>query len=103
MGAFTREQLGRAVAIDDGQHRSFAAPASRRMRARGPGERGDLNPARGAARQGRLNGAAGVIGVHVHRIATCALGRGRRDGDRVAQFIEPLTEVLDPVGLAAAQ
>ena len=70
VGAFAGEQLGRAVAVDDGQHRTFAAPAARRVRARGPGERGDLDPARGAERQGRLDGAAGVVGVHVHRIAT---------------------------------
>ena len=103
MGALAGEERGRPVAVDDGQHGSLTTPAAGRIRTRRPGERGDLNPARGAERQGRLDGTAGVVGVHVHRVATAAVGGGGRDRDRVAELVEALAQVLDPVGFAAAQ
>ena len=52
-------------------------------------------------RQRGLDRTARVVGMHVHRITTAAVGRRRRDGDRITEFVKALTEVLDPVGLGS--
>ena len=70
-----------------------------------PAQRGDLDTAGSADLEGRLDGRAGIVGVHMHRIAAgrSGLAAGSRDRDGVTELVEPHPQLLDTVGVTVGE
>ena len=100
-GALLGEQLRRAVAVDDREHRALACPAARRQPAGATGQHRYLDTPRIADRQARFDRRAGVVGVDVHRVT--ADDAGRRDGHRLTELVQPLAQCFGSLGVAPAQ
>ena len=96
-GALAAEQRCRAIAVDDGEHRTVLTSRGDRP---STGQQRHLDTAGHPGRQARFHGCACVIGVHMHRVRAGAPGG---DGHRIPQRVQLCTQRVDGLGRRTGQ